>query len=74
MPIYVYGCDANRQHPRREVQHSMAASPEIRCRKCGSKMHRVPQRVDFYQNPFEILSARADREFAQYKNKRRRAR
>ena len=42
MPVYVYGCDRDKQHPRREVVHGYHDEPVILC-KCGAVMHRVPQ-------------------------------
>lgn len=42
MRIYVYGC-ANHEHPRVEVSHKMDENPDIYCRVCNSRMHRVPQ-------------------------------
>ena len=56
MPDYVYGCDADRTHPRVEVTHRMDEDPEIRC-ACGAKMHRVPQPMrGFYRNPEQVIA------------------
>ncbi len=42
MPTYVYGCDTDQAHPRKETAHMMSKNPDMVC-ECGSLMHRVPQ-------------------------------
>lgn len=54
MPTYVYGCDQDKNHPRKEVIHKMTESPTVKCNECGSTMHRVPQSMRFYLNPVDI--------------------
>lgn len=54
MPEYVYGCP-NNSHPRVKISHAMSANPEIKCSKCGKRMHRVPQPFRFSLSPGEIL-------------------
>jgi len=59
---YVYGCNGNKEHPRREVEHGMFEDPEIDCPACGGAMHRVPQAGRcFYFSPFDTLGAWCER-------------
>ena len=60
MPAYVYGCDKDYTHPRKEVNHGMHDEPTITCDKCGSLMHKVPQAATFYMNPQNTLTSWMD--------------
>jgi len=57
MPTYVYGCDKNKDHEKKEVVHKMSEDPEVKCEECGSKMHKVPQPMRFYFSPFDVLTS-----------------
>lgn len=55
MPIYIYGCDENREHPRVEVAHGVNESPSYTCRECGAGMHRIPQPFRFGMQAGQII-------------------
>lgn len=57
MPVYVYGCTKNKQHPRKEVVHKITEDPVIQCEACGAKMQRVPQPMTFHMLAFDVLTA-----------------
>lgn len=71
MPRYVYGCD-DKTHQRVEVVHSIAERPLVACPVCHQPMHRVPQKVDHYNNPRDTLDKMiAAGEFSREANERR---
>jgi hypothetical protein len=73
MPTYVYGCDENKEHPRKEVIHSMAASPTVICGHdgCTSTMHRVPQSMRFYLNPHDVHINWMDENYHRYRARKK---
>jgi hypothetical protein len=53
MPLYVYGCDQDKTHPRVEIAHAMKEVIFTLCQRCGSPMHRVPQLFGFGVPPMD---------------------
>jgi len=47
MPLYIYGCDQDKDHARIEKAHGMMEDPEVLC-SCGARMHRVPQAAEHF--------------------------
>lgn len=72
MPVYVYGCDQDKDHPRQEITHKMHANPAVKCTECGSTMHRVPQSMRFYLNPAELLTSWMDENYTRSRTGQRR--
>lgn len=64
MPTYVYGCDKTKEHPRENVVHPVNVQIEMRCRICGSGMHRIPQPFLFGVSPVEIIRDWAERNWS----------
>lgn len=56
MPVYVYGCDQDKGHPRVEVAHAIGEEIGLKCSECRGGMHRIPQPLrGWYRNPVETL-------------------
>jgi len=71
MPTYIYGCDADKTHPRKEVIHSITANPAVKCDECGSAMHRVPQSMRFYLSPHGIHIDWMRENYSRYRARKR---
>lgn len=69
MPIYVYGCNQDRSHPRKEVTHGMKESPAVKCVECGSKMHKVPQPMRFHMSG--VLLNWMDENYTRYRARKK---
>ena len=67
MPVYVYGCDEDKEHERVETVHSMNEDPEMICEQCGSAMHRIPQVVTHYNNPYNTLLGMMDKKYQDWR-------
>jgi hypothetical protein len=70
MPTYVYGCD-DKEHMRIEIIHGMIEDPTIICGTCGQQMHRIPQAVEHYHNPFYTLLDHMDKRYTDWRMRRK---
>lgn len=70
MPTYVYACK-DKDHPVKETVHKMSEDPEILCETCKTKMHRKPQRMRFYINPFDVLADWSHENLKRYQARKR---
>lgn len=68
MPTYVYGCPGGH---RVEIVHRMSDEPDVICEICGAVMHRIPQAVQHYRNPWYTLLDIADKRYVSWREKRR---
>lgn len=58
MPQYLYACDEHpKEHPTQEINHGMTEEPEVKCEECDGKMHKRPQAMRFYMDPFDVLTS-----------------
>lgn len=72
MPVYLYACDKKpKKHPTQEVNHRMSDSPDIRCTKCGGRMHKRPQSMRFSFSPFDVLTSWSNENWRRYKARSR---
>lgn len=73
MARYVYGC-AEKDHPRREVEHGMQENPVIRCAVCGGVMRRIPQGFRWGYAPADVWNDHVNREFGKWRQKEKKRR
>lgn len=67
MPTYVYRCA--KCHKEKELYHGMNEDPTIIC-SCATVMHRKPVAFRFYHNPYDLLSAKLEQGYRNYREKK----
>lgn len=70
MPEYVYGCK-DKEHPKKEVTHSVKEDPVIKCDTCGEVMHRVPQPFRYTLGAHNVLHEWCDENFVRYRARKK---
>jgi hypothetical protein len=68
---YVYGCTADKDHPRAEVVHGMNETVQVFCSVCRAPMRRVPQPFVWGHRPIETLNDQLEERYR--KNRYRRS-
>ena len=71
MPVYVYGCDEDKEHERVEVVHGVGEQPVMLCPVCGGEMHRVPQAFRWGRASWDVLAEHMDKKYRAWREKRR---
>jgi len=71
MPLYVYGCTKDREHPTQEIVHGLLETVDIRCEVCGHAMKRIPQLFRQARRPADVLAEKLEKRFADYKRGKR---
>lgn len=73
MPVYVYACMIDREHPRKEISAMISQLDQLDeegvfCDECNGLMNRIPQPFDFGFSPGEVLTEWMDDNLRKYRS------